>query len=78
MRAVAGGRRKASFSVEAAWVFGISMLIIYAVIVFSFTLYQETYDYIIGTKADGIDAVKLFRLAQMGEDVLSMAQKGIH
>ena len=53
------------------------MLIIYAVIVFSFTLYQETYDYIIGTKADGIDAVKLFRLAQMGEDVLSMAQKGI-
>lgn len=66
------GRQKASFSVEAAWVFGISMLIIYAVIAFSFTLYRETYDFVEETKADELDAVKTFRLVQMGEDVLSV------
>lgn len=75
MRDGKNGRQKASFSVEAAWVFGISMLIIYAVIAFSFTLYRETYDFVKETKVDELDAVKTFRLVQMGEDVLSVKNR---
>lgn len=71
MKRERGYRQKASFSVEAAWVFGISMIVIYMVIAFSFTLYREAYNYIEETAVDDIDAVKLFRLAQMGEDILS-------
>lgn len=72
MRDWKNDRQKASFSVEAAWVFGISVIIIYAVIAFSFTLYRETYDFVEETKVDELDAVKTFRLVQMGEDVLSV------
>lgn len=64
-------RKKAAFSVEAAWVFGISLIILYILIAFSFTMYQETYDYIDATEADELNAVQTFRLVQEGKTVVS-------
>ncbi len=61
---------KAALSVEASWVFGISMLVIYSMLGLSFTLYHETYQYIREKEPYEMDAVKAFRLVQMGEDLL--------
>ena len=66
---------KAAFSVEAAWVFGITMLIIYAVIAFSFVLYRDSYQFVKQTTPDKWEAVKMFRLAQTGEDIIMEIQK---
>ena len=62
-------QKKASFSVEAAWIFGISLLLIYVTIALSFHLYKQSKDYVDGTTPKEFDAVKTFRLVQMGEDL---------
>ncbi len=61
---------KGAFSVEAAWVFGITMLLIYSIIAFSFKLYSSAIDFIENTSEDKWEAVQAFRLLQAGEDIL--------
>ena len=61
---------KASFSVEAAWVFGIILLVIYTAIGVSFTLYHKACVFVEKTTPDKWDAVGAFRLLQMGENIL--------
>ncbi len=65
-----GSRRKAALTLEASWVFGISMLVIYSMLALSFHLYQETGRYIEQKEPQDIDVVKVFRLTEMGEDLL--------
>ena len=63
-------RRKAVLTVEASWVFGISLIIIYGMLALSFSLYHETSQYIKQKEPQEINAVKLFRLVKMGEELL--------
>lgn len=63
-------RRKAVLTVEASWVFGISLIIIYCMLALSFSLYHETSQYITKKEPHEINAVKLFRLVKMGEELL--------
>ena len=61
---------KASLTVEAAWVFGITMLLIYSIMAYSFTLYSGAKEYVDKTSPDEWDAVGAFRLVDMGENIL--------
>ena len=56
---------KASFSVEAAWIFGISLLVIYLMICFSFNLYKEANDTINSVTAEVSEPVKKFRMMEI-------------
>ncbi len=60
---------KASYSVETAWVFGISLMVIYMVIALSFFLYSDTCEYIDSVSSEEVNAVKVFRAIQNGEEI---------
>ena len=62
---------KAIMTVEASFVFGICILVIYLMISVSFILYNHSYTFVEETTPDELDAVRIFRLAQMGEDILN-------
>ena len=66
------GGYKAAFSVEAAWVFGICMLLIYGIIGLSFSLYRDSFQFVKKTTPDQWEAVKTFRLVQAGEELLDL------
>lgn len=63
---------KGSLTVEGSWIFGISMVIIYLMIAFSFQLYENVNKDIEETEIADIQAVKKFRLLQMGKDILEI------
>ena len=61
---------KAVLTVEASYVFGITLIIIYIVVAFSFTMYSETYSYVNKIKPDEIDVVTGFKLLSEGKEII--------
>ncbi|MBR1629103.1 MAG: hypothetical protein IJ679_07550 [Lachnospiraceae bacterium] len=65
-----GGSLRASLTVEAAWVFGIALLVIYGMMGVSFALYRDAFSFVENTGPDDWKALQTFRLLQMGKDAL--------
>ena len=61
---------RAVMTVEASFVFGITLIVIYTVIAFSFTMYSETYSYMDTVKFDEIDVVAAFKLLSEGTKLI--------
>lgn len=57
---------KASYTIEASWIFGISIIVIFAAIMTSVMLYGNTCEYIDNVSVDRINAVGTFRLLEEG------------
>ena len=63
-------REKASMTLEASWIFGLSFVILFFAMSASFKLYGETDSYVTDTFVKEWDAVQTFRLIQAGEEIL--------
>lgn len=63
---------KASYSVEGSWIFGITMVVIYLMLAFSFELYSNVSETIENTKIEDSDSVRKFRLLQMGKSLVEV------
>lgn len=59
---------KASYTVEAAFIMGICLLVIMVCLILGFTIYHETIEYMDATVVEDFDIVERFRQIHMGKD----------
>lgn len=61
---------RAAYTVEAALVMGICLVMVLTCIMLAFKIYSESTEYISQTEVSEMDVVEKFRLFQMGKDVV--------
>ncbi len=66
----------ASYTVEAAWVISICMLIMGSAIILSFRIYDNTLSYVKETSAAEFDAALRFREIDAGKDLIDYVTGG--
>lgn len=69
-------KKKAYYTLEATWMFGLTITIFISVILLNIRLYGETYDDIAGREPAKIEAVSEFRKINMAKDLAGQAEIG--
>ena len=63
---------KASYTVEASWIMSICIFLIFFTLSVFIAMYKSTYEFLMKTDADEIEAVVRFRQIALGKEVLNI------
>ncbi|MDD6381536.1 MAG: hypothetical protein PUG04_07650 [Lachnospiraceae bacterium] len=69
-------RKKAFYTLEATWMFGLALVIFIGVILLTIHLYGETYEDIADRQPEEIHAVPEFRKIQMYRNLIEQKSNG--